>query len=149
MLKEIFLGAILSLLVASGAYAATDKDMDVRIDQLMGESTHQQYHDFFVSLQKAVAGKDKEKIASLVDYPITVHIDKRKTDVKNPKQFIKLYDRIFDKKLSEAILNQKYADLFAKDTGIMVGDSGELWFSGVCTKNDCSKFIIRIIAINN
>jgi hypothetical protein len=31
----------------------------------------------------------------------------------------------------------------------MVGDTGELWYSGICTKKDCSKFIIRIIAINN
>lgn len=149
MIRNLFASALLSLVIAGSAYAATDHDMDVRIDQLMGEGTHQQYHAFFDTLQNAVAKKDKAKIASLIDYPITVYVDKRKTDIKKPSEFIRVYDKVFDKKLSVLILNKKYSDLFVKDTGVMVGDTGELWYSGICTEKDCSKFIIRIIAINN
>ncbi|MEG3130276.1 hypothetical protein SC171_18875 [Pantoea cypripedii] len=149
MIKSLFAGALLTLAVAGSAYAATDTEMDVRIDQLMGEGTHQQYHDFFDKLQKAVADKDSKTIASLVDYPITVYVNKRKTNIKNAQDFIRVYDKVFDKKFSDIILEKKYSDLFVRDTGVMVGDAGELWYSGICTKKDCSKFVIRIIAINN
>ncbi|WP_158781672.1 hypothetical protein [Pantoea sp. BAV 3049] len=149
MLSNLFIYLILSLGIAGTAVADSVSEKDSRIDTLMGAGTHNQYHQFLTELQHAVASGNKKAVAAMIDYPITVSVNSKKIDIKNKSTFIKKYDVVFNKHLTQIILNQKYEELFAKDTGIMVGEHGELWFSGICTTNDCKKFNIRIIAINN
>lgn len=149
MLRKLPLVLLLSLCSATTAFAGSNQEMDSRLDTLMGANTHQQYHDFLTKLQKSVEKKDKETVASMVDYPLTVTVAHKEIDIADSRDFVKHYDKIFNNRLVKIILGQKYEDLFAKDTGIMVGPHGELWYSGICTVNDCSKFDIKIMQINN
>ncbi|QKJ89277.1 hypothetical protein PMPD1_4379 (plasmid) [Paramixta manurensis] len=149
MLKNLPLVFLLTLFATGPVFATNHQETDARLDALMGANSHQRYHDFLNKLQKSVEERDKETVASMVDYPLTVTVGRKEIDITDSRIFIKNYDKIFTESLVKIILNQKYSDLFFKDTGIMVGPHGELWFSGICTVNDCSKFDIKIMQINN
>lgn len=149
MPKKLILS--LSFLVFSSTHvlANSDKKIDNRLDMLIGNDTHKKYHDFFIKLQKSVLENDKENVSSMVDYPITVTVNHKEIDINNKKELLVNYDKIFNKNLIKTIANQKYSDLFIKDTGVMVGQYGNIWFSGICTVSDCSKFDIKIMQINS
>ncbi|WP_156484998.1 hypothetical protein [Erwinia sp. ErVv1] len=115
----------------------------------MGADSHGQYHQFLNQLQKAVKEKDKKSVAAMVDYPITVTVSHKATDIADSHAFVKAYDSVFTDRLVNIILHQTYAGLFVNSTGVMVGPQGELWFSGLCTVKDCSRFDIKIMQINN
>ncbi|WP_380179496.1 hypothetical protein [Kalamiella sp. sgz302252] len=138
---------LLTLLLGVGtAYSATQQEVDQRLDFLFG--SHQQYHDFLTDLQKAVAAKDKAKVAAMASYPLKVGLKGKEKTFRNPAALKKGYDSVFTPELSKIILEQKYEDLFARDRGVMVGDSGQLWFSGVCADKACKKSRVLIIRIN-
>lgn len=147
MFKKLSIAFLLTLCTSTTAFAGSVQETDARLDTLMGTNTHQRYHDFFNQLQKAVKEKDKNTLASMVDYPLTATVNHKEIYIATSREFVKAYDKIFTDRLVKIILDQKYADLFAKDTGVMVGQHGELWFSGICTVNDCSKFDIKIMQI--
>lgn len=149
MHKKLIGTMLLSLVLTGTALAGSDTATDIRIDSLMGQETHQQYHQFLTDLQQAVAKGDKHAVAAMVHYPITVTVNHKKQKIKTPAAFVGVYDRVFTRSFREKIVNQQYADLFARDIGIMVGEQGELWFSGICHTEDCSQFTIKVTAINN
>lgn len=149
MHKKIMSIMLLSLMLMGTALAGSDTATDARIDSLMGQGTHQRYHQFLTELQQAVAKGDKRAVAAMVSYPITVTIKHKKQKIKTSDSFIRVYDRVFTRAFREKIVNQQYADLFARDSGIMVGEQGELWYSGICQTQDCSRFTIKVTAINN
>lgn len=129
--------------------ANSDKNTDHRLDLLMGKNTHKQYQNFFEKLKKSALINDKNTISSMVEYPITVTVGHKEIEIENRNEFIVEYNTIFTKDLVGKIINQKYSDLFIKDTGIMIGKSGAILFGGICTVSDCSKFKIKIMQINN
>lgn len=149
MLNKLILTLLFLVFTSTQVLANSDKNTDNRLDLLMGKNTHKQYHDFFEKLQKSALVNDKKTISSMVEYPITVTVDHKEIEIDNKNDFILKYNAIFNKNLVEKIINQKYSDLFIKDTGIMIGQSGEILFSGICTVSDCSKFHIKIMQINN
>jgi len=138
---------LISALSISTAMSATVEDMDHRLDSLFG--AHQPYHAFFDRLQTSVAHKDKDRLALMVSYPITVSVKGKKTRIRTASDFKKHYDVIFTPVYSRAITRQKYEDLFARDLGVMVGDGGQLWFSGVCPDSACKTTRVLITGINN
>ncbi|MCX8955963.1 hypothetical protein [Erwinia psidii] len=147
MFNKLSVAMLLTLSLSLTVFAGSDNETDARLDTLMGLNSHEQYHNVFNKLQKAV--KEKEAVAAMVDYPLTVTVSHKAIDIADNRALIKVYDKIFTNRLVKIILDQRYADLFAKETGVMVGPHGELWFSGLCTVNDCSKFDIKIMQINN
>ncbi|WP_342753902.1 hypothetical protein AAGQ96_14560 [Pantoea sp. MBD-2R] len=149
MLKKMIGAMLLSLVLTGTALGGSDTATDARIDSLMGQGTHQQYHQFLTDLQQAVAKGDKHAVAGMVSYPITVTVNQKKRKINTPRAFIQIYDRVFTPSYRKSIVDQQYADVFARDMGIMVGEHGELWYSGICHSQDCSKFTIKVIAINN
>ncbi|SEQ86385.1 hypothetical protein SAMN05216522_107192 [Rosenbergiella nectarea] len=147
--KSILILLFLVFISQQEVLANSDKNTDNRLDLLMGKNTHKQYHDFFEKLKKSALKNDKKTIASMVEYPITVTVGHKEIEIKNREEFIFKYNTIFTKNLVGKLINQKYSDLFIKDTGIMIGQSGEILFGGICTVSDCSKFQIKIMQINN
>lgn len=138
------------LLVNEGAAAArTDNSaaVDARLDALYG--SHQAYRDFLAALKYNVAHGDKARVAAMVAYPLTVRINGVKQRVKSPQRFLANYRSIMTPAIENAIRDQQYENLFARDSGIMIGKQGEVWFSGICEKADCKAVRIKIIAINN
>ena len=98
---------------------------------------------FLRALQVAVAKKHRAKVASMVDYPVTVTIAKRKKKIKTSKELIRHYRAIFNAKVKRAIARQKVEKLFVNQQGVMIG-RGEIWFNQQPTGK-----ALKIIAINN
>lgn len=84
----------------------------------------------------------RQEFADLINYPINVTIDNKKTSINSSEEFIQHYNDIitsdFKNKLSDSYT--KY--LFSNSMGVMLGD-GEIWFDKF---NDQG---FRIYAINN
>ena len=103
---------------------------------------------FFKALQQAIDKRDKQAVASMVSYPIVVIINGRRQSIKNDASMIKNYDYIFDKRLSEFLLQTKIEELWARDQGVAT-PGGEIWFSGVIKDpQHQDKYEIKVIAIN-
>lgn len=137
-----------ALLLASASYADSTTNIDQRLDQLMGADSHNQYHQFFLTFQRAVSHQDKQQVASMLSYPITTQVAGRDRILLNKKDFLAVYDKIFTHSLQDVVRHQRYEKLFANSDGVMIGEQGEIWFSGVCQQTSCSSPAIKIIRIN-
>jgi hypothetical protein len=132
---------------AGVAPAATDdKAVDGAIDAALGD--HAKYRAVIDAYQKAVADGDKEAVAALVDYPIEVTLDGKKTAIANAAGFVQNYDRIITPAIASVIKAQKYSELMVNSQGVMFG-SGETWINGICKPGsaDCSEFEAKVITI--
>lgn len=85
---------------------------------------------FLAELQAAVRANDKEKIAGMISYPLSVNYGAKRTRVRTRELFLAHYDSILTEQIRKDILNQSSKCLFGNDNGSMVGD-GDLWFSGI------------------
>ncbi len=83
---------------------------------------------FLAELQTAVHDGNKNKIASMISYPLMVIHGSRKMRIKTQTQFLAQYDTIFDPHIQKAIAQQTAKCLFGNYQGAMVGN-GEVWFS--------------------
>jgi hypothetical protein len=131
---------------AAGLAQAGLSDLDKSIDQTVGD--HVKVHEILTSLQQAVTRHDAATVASLVHYPIKINPGHHAFTVKDPKAFIKNYDRIITPDISAVILKQKYETLFANSQGAMIGD-GEVWISGSCLDKSCKSSDIKISTIQD
>jgi hypothetical protein len=122
-------------LIQGGKYAASGlKDAEAQ--------------QFFKALQQAIDKRDKQAVASMVSYPIVVVINGKRQSIKNDVSMIKNYDYVFDKRLSEFLVQTKIEELWARDQGVAT-PGGEIWFSGVNKDpQHLDKYEIKIIAIN-
>jgi len=144
---RIFLGLFLSLGAIVHAAAQTEQQVDATMDFLYG--AHAPYHAFFERFQKAVAVANKSAVADLVLYPITlVSLNGKDLILHSRKDFIMHYDTIFTPKRVAIVEHQTYATLFARDEGVMIGQNGEIWFSGICRDSACKDVTIKITALN-
>jgi hypothetical protein len=98
---------------------------------------------FLAELQTAVASGDHQTVAKLVFFPMRWNHGRTHGYIRSRKAFLASYDRIFTKKVIDAIAAQKPADLFVRDQGTMIG-GGEVWFEQV---NGSKNF--RVITVNN
>jgi hypothetical protein len=101
---------------------------------------------FLASLQQAVRNDDRQAVASLVSYPITVRIDGAPTTLADPAAFTAQYPEVMTEPVRAAIAAAEPATLFANSDGVMVG-RGELWFGGVY-EDGAKTYDIRIVGIN-
>ena len=145
------LSDVLSLPASEGtrqpAPAATkaDEAMDHRLDQLFGN--RQDYRRFFEQFRAAVVAGDKAAVAATMHYPITVHLEGKQWSLYSPAEFTDVYSHIFSPALVELVRRQQYADLFANDQGVMIGQ-GAIWVSGICEDAECEKMPLKVVALN-
>lgn len=105
--------------------------------------------DFLLEIQDSVKTDDKEILASLILYPITIHfIDGEDVEIKTEEEFIANYEKIATPKWKAAILAQEPEELFTNWKGIMV-NRGELWFGPVCLDTACKETKYYIYSIVN
>jgi hypothetical protein len=125
---------------------AGDKAVDDAIDTLLGD--HARYQEAINAYRKAVAQRDKDAVAALIDYPFSASIDGKRTSIKNAAGFVENYDKIVTPAIADVIKAQKYSELMVNGKGVMFG-SGETWINGVCKKGsaDCSEFEVKVVAI--
>lgn len=127
--------------IAGQGLAQTVAETDASLDAVFG--SHEPYHRFFDTLQKAVAADDRKAVAAMIDYPFQARINDKATKLGDAAHFITDYEKIVTPKVKNAVANQTYATLFANWQGVMIGD-GEVWFSGVGGSGK-----IKVTAIND
>jgi hypothetical protein len=88
---------------------------------------------FFKNFQWEVADRDKEKIASYIDFPIRIAKDKN--------SFLRDFDSIFSPEFVLEIADQDPSEIYRDKKGAMIGHDGQVWFK-------MKKGRYRIIEIN-
>jgi len=121
-------------------------DLDKSIDLSVGN--HVKVQTLLTDLQRSVSQHNAAAVAALVHYPIKVNPGKHPITIKNPKEFIKDYDRIITPDIAAAIYKQKYDGLFVNSQGVMIGD-GEIWVTGFCLDKNCKNSDIKIGTIQD
>jgi hypothetical protein len=86
----------------------------------------------------AVTTGDKTTVASLIAYPIKVHVAGKLKRILTSDELMSQYDAIFSPAYRKAISEAMPRNMFARDQGIMLG-RGEVWFGADG----------RVIALNN
>jgi hypothetical protein len=95
---------------------------------------------FFEKLRKVVERNDRNAVAEMVHFPLRVN---GKYRVANRKEFLRMYDRVFDAKVRQAIKQQRTECIFGNWQGFMAGN-GDVWFE--YTLKDPN---FKVIAVNN
>jgi hypothetical protein len=108
----------------------------------MGPEIAAQSRAFLERLGKTAQADDQRQVASMLQYPIDVHIADKKFPVHNPEEFLRNYSRIMNRSVKAAILDEKSSRcLFHSSEGFMVGD-GEVWFKEI------SPGVFKVITFN-
>ena len=94
---------------------------------------------FIKNLRFWVEHGNKDSIAHHIQYPL------QKQLVNSPEEFIKNYDNIFNKKVINALNDQKLSQIFRNQQGAMLGD-GMLWIRNFSPGFEED---FKIVAINN
>ncbi len=129
---------------APAADPAADKAVDDAIDNAL--SDHARYRAVFDELQRAVAAKDAAAVAALVDYPLAATVDGKKTKIEDAPAFVAEYEKIVTPAIADAVVKQKYSDLFVNYKGVMIGN-GQVWLNGVCKDRACKQAEVKVVAI--
>jgi hypothetical protein len=99
--------------------------------------------NFFRNLQAAVASDDRARVASMIDYPINVFSGSRQVRLRRKADLLRRYTTVFNRKVKDALAQQRASDLSANWRGVMIGD-GQIWFAPRAESKS-----VKIIAINN
>lgn len=103
---------------------------------------------FFTAFKEAVAKGQKQRVAAMVSFPISVPLASgRRVKVRNSARFVKLYDQIFDAKFKQLIASTEFKDLWAKFSGVAT-PRGEIWINGVMFSSRSDEYEIKITSIN-
>ncbi|MDE2495697.1 MAG: hypothetical protein KGL97_17495 [Alphaproteobacteria bacterium] len=78
----------------------------------------------------AVVGNERSVVASMIRYPVTVTINKRRVTLKSTDALLARYDQVFTPKFRKIIADAVPRFMFARYDGIMLGETGEVWLSG-------------------
>ena len=145
-LSSLVLIASTLLTPTLAAAQSTIADLNKSIDLSVGD--HLKVQQLLTHLQQSVASHNAAAVAALVHYPIKVNPGKKPFTIKNDKAFIKDYDDIITHDIQDAILKQKYENLFVNSQGAMIG-GGEVWITGFCLDKSCKQSDIKIGTIQD
>jgi len=106
------------------------------------------YATFLKRLQAAVRANDRGAVIKLIAVPLRVNFDSGSRLYRDARSVRADYERIFTPRVTQAILGQRFDQLFGRDRGLMIG-SGQVWFDHTCTNAQCSPpGPVRITAVN-
>ena len=145
-LSSLVLIASTLLTPTLAAAQSTIADLNKSIDLSVGD--HLKVQQLLTHLQQSVASHNAAAVAALVHYPIKVNPGKKPFTIKNDRAFIKDYDDIITHDIQDAILKQKYENLFVNSQGAMIG-GGEVWITGFCLDKSCKQSDIKIGTIQD
>ncbi|NUR46130.1 MAG: hypothetical protein HOP91_08265 [Sphingomonas sp.] len=139
-----------SALVVTGSRVQSDLADSSALNSLprKTEAPSRTYARFLGDLQSAVRNDDREALIKLIRFPLRVNAG-GKSRIYRDAQAVRVdYDRVFTRRVTEAILAQRADKLFSRDEGVMIGN-GQVWFDRACVNQDCSSLgPVRITAIN-
>ena len=102
---------------------------------------------FFLIIKTSVAAGDDMGIAKLVKYPIRVRMNAQEIVLKDQREFLDQYEKIFDEGFINVLFEIDESDLTLLRSGIQVRN-GELWFNYFCVDLTCSDMQFLITQIN-
>lgn len=106
------------------------------------------YASFLERLQAAVGSNNRRAVIKLIQLPLRVNFNGGSRLYRDAASVRADYDRIFTPDVTQAILGQRFDQLFGRDQGLMIG-SGQIWFDHICTNPQCSPpGPVRITAVN-
>lgn len=106
------------------------------------------YRTFLGELQAAVRSNNRPAVVRLIRLPLRVNFSAGARTYRESRSVLADHDRIFTPRVKQAILTQRFENLFGRDQGVMIGN-GEVWFDHVCRATSCSPpGPVRITAIN-
>src|SRR5215467_6624551 len=141
--KYFFLALLLlsiSTLSITGAQGLGDRNYSVGTpSQDVGEA---ELEAFIAALQKAVAADDRQKVASMIRYPIVILAGGRSVLFKSPSSLVASYDLVFTARRKKLIAEARAEDLFGNWRGAMI-DNGDIWINTVDSGG------LKIVTVNN
>ena len=144
-MRSIF--ATVTLLLVTGFFTSATAQEEGRF--FMAGLEDQDVEQFFTAFKKAVVDRNKQKVASMVHYPVKAKLASGSwRRISSSTDFVSFYDRIFDERFTELLSRLEVKDLWGKSAGVTT-PRGEVWFSGIVTsRRKAGKYPIKIIAIN-
>ena len=144
MLKAIVFAA--ALLAAVPALAQTVEEVNVQIESLLG--SHEVFETAINAIQSAVSDGNVEGVAGYIPFGEPIKVNGEDVIITDEADLAARFGELFNDKVTTAVSEQDYANLFINQDGIMFGN-GELWVGRVCVDDACDDFFVNIIAINN
>jgi len=142
-LKSLLVLTLFCIAMGGMARAQSEAEVNARLDGLFGD--HRPYRAFFTDLKAAVVAGNKQAVVAMVSYPLTVKTGGKAVSLRSAQDLLARYDQVVTARVTAAVRKQTYETLFARDTGVMIGD-GEVWFSGICSDNACRRRTVKVIA---
>ena len=104
--------------------------------------------EFLLEIQDSVRTDNKEKLASLIYYPIKIYmLDGSELKIENAAEFVANYEKIVIPEWKDIVLAQEPSELFSNWQGAMI-HRGELWFTPICLDEACENSQFYIVTIN-
>lgn len=129
---------------------ATQTNVIQQLEDEMGES--ERHAAFFWEIKAAFRDMDRNKIASMISYPLSSCSNPTHKPISNEEDFLNSFDQIITPRVIAAVNKQEFYDLYVSESwtgrGVIFG-SGEIFFRG-CVPYDrgCKDNVIKIVYIN-
>ncbi len=136
-----------------GKWASTthsDIHFFLRLNSWTGNSLNNRYglgikeeevESFFKNAKQAIITDDKIWLSKNIEFPLTTRIQKKKSKIKNAKDFLAKYNLIITAHLKKSIQKSCICNVFSNWQGTMIAD-GSIWI------NEFNGHL-KIITINN
>ncbi|MDT3529698.1 hypothetical protein ROV86_16470 [Stenotrophomonas pavanii] len=123
------------------AAEAPAEDARARIESLLGDAA--QFEKVFNAFKAAVVGGDRAAVVEEVRFPLNISGGKK---ISGPGEFQRNYEKIITPEVVKAVSEQDFGKVFVNQQGVMIG-SGQVWLSGQCLDQACTKTEVKVITI--
>jgi hypothetical protein len=120
---------------------APAEDARARIETLLGDAA--QFEKVFNAFKAAVVGGDRAAVVEEVRFPLNISGGKK---ISGPGEFQRNYEKIITPEVVKAVSAQDFGKVFVNQQGVMIG-SGQVWLSGQCLDQACTKTEVKVITI--
>ncbi|QNA94573.1 hypothetical protein G4G30_01830 [Stenotrophomonas maltophilia] len=120
---------------------APAEDARARIESLLGDAA--QFEKVFNAFKAAVVGGDRAAVVEQVRFPLNISDGKK---ITGPGEFQRNYEKIITPAVVKAVSGQDFGKVFVNQQGVMIG-SGQVWLSGQCLDQACTKIEVKVITI--
>jgi hypothetical protein len=87
---------------------------------------------FVTDLKRAVATDNRERLSSMIDYPLTVRVENHPYRIATKSLLLKKYAQIFTPRVKAVLAAQEPGTVCISSNSFMIGH-GEIWFDEIAT----------------